>query len=617
MSLFKLTHNGVVEVSMWYIYDRLNRLSEAAIGDSTSSTIIAKYAYDANGNRTMTNYLSPATCMGYKYNDANMVITVDNRFDRPVSVISSFAYDYYLDGNQKSKTDKDGKVTSYAYDGMGRLIQESEQDGKTIAYTYDRFSNRATMTVSGTENYSVVYTYSMGNQLVSEVRTEGSDTNTTTYTYDANGSQLTKTSVDSTETRVYNGLNQLVMVSENGTPANFQYRPDGLRYSKQVGTGADALLHIHLWDGQNVVAEVGVNGTVNTRYLRGLNLIAREIDGAKQYYIFNAHGDVIHRVDTSRNVLKTYKYDTFGNEESPEPLDTNPFRYCGEYFDRETGTYYLRARNYDPIIGRFTTEDPARSTPNRFSYCGNNPIAYFDPSGCYYAVLDRELIHMGSTGAIIGNYTGTYSIVPESGIVTVGAGAIAAIPYVGNTLAKRVQRNDIAGDVIGGTSDFTGDGKHILSLSQTTNYKKSPPIWAGSKALGAGMRSLMNGVARGTVYDLDQILFGLMKIGNIKTSGYSDLNSLVNQMSALHSVINEHPEYFGDFMGGYSGSQFFADYRLYKMTDDKRSMALMQEAGFSLWDIWSSPNKIKQDQQYLNVVHSYNSRIDHLKGWLK
>lgn len=38
---------------------------------------------------------------------------------------------------------------------------------------------------------------------------------------------------------------------------------------------------------------------------------------------------------------------------NPDPNDSNVFRYCGEYFDKETGTYYLRARYYDPAIGRF------------------------------------------------------------------------------------------------------------------------------------------------------------------------------------------------------------------------------------------------------------------------
>jgi len=35
----------------------------------------------------------------------------------------------------------------------------------------------------------------------------------------------------------------------------------------------------------------------------------------------------------------------------------NPFRYCGEYLDEETGNYYLRARYYDPGIQRFITQD--------------------------------------------------------------------------------------------------------------------------------------------------------------------------------------------------------------------------------------------------------------------
>ena len=129
------------------------------------------------------------------------------------------------------------------------------------------------------------------------------------------------------------------------------------------------------------MAEVGATGALNTRYIRGTGLIAREMDSALQYYLFDAHGDVLHRLDANGNVLKTYRYDAFGNEIDPEPLDTNPFRYCGEYFGREIGTYYLRARNYDPRIGRFTTEDPARKDLNYYAYGRSNPITFIDPMG--------------------------------------------------------------------------------------------------------------------------------------------------------------------------------------------------------------------------------------------
>ena len=57
------------------------------------------------------------------------------------------------------------------------------------------------------------------------------------------------------------------------------------------------------------------------------------------------------------NVTKDYRYDAFGVEQNPDLDDTNMWRYCGEYFDVETGTVYLRARYYDPIIGRFTQQD--------------------------------------------------------------------------------------------------------------------------------------------------------------------------------------------------------------------------------------------------------------------
>lgn len=97
--------------------------------------------------------------------------------------------------------------------------------------------------------------------------------------------------------------------------------------------------------------------------MRGINLISGEISGTKSYYVFNGHGDVVQLTNSSGNIVKSYDYDAFGNEKNPAPTDTNVFRYCGEYFDKETGTIYLRARYYDPSIGRFISED---------SFLGNN-----------------------------------------------------------------------------------------------------------------------------------------------------------------------------------------------------------------------------------------------------
>ena|GEM_PF-981957 len=68
-------------------------------------------------------------------------------------------------------------------------------------------------------------------------------------------------------------------------------------------------------------------------------------------------------------------------------INTNAFRYCGEYYDKETGTIYLRARYYNPSNGRFTQRDSfagKQGDPlslNLYTYCHNNPIANVDPSG--------------------------------------------------------------------------------------------------------------------------------------------------------------------------------------------------------------------------------------------
>jgi len=80
-------------------------------------------------------------------------------------------------------------------------------------------------------------------------------------------------------------------------------------------------------------------------------------------------------------VSMTYEYDAFGNEKVSDINDTNPFRYCGEYFDGETGLIYLRARYYDPSVGRFISEDPVRAGTNWYIYANNNPIMFIDPMG--------------------------------------------------------------------------------------------------------------------------------------------------------------------------------------------------------------------------------------------
>ena len=119
-----------------------------------------------------------------------------------------------------------------------------------------------------------------------------------------------------------------------------------------------------VWDNGNIIETTDGNGNPTGIYKYGLERVA---DNKGNYYIYNAHGDVTGLTDSAGNMVREYEYGAFGMEVSKDSNDTNPFRYCGEYYDNETESIYLRARNYDPGIGRFTSEDPARDGLNWYA----------------------------------------------------------------------------------------------------------------------------------------------------------------------------------------------------------------------------------------------------------
>ena len=137
-------------------------------------------------------------------------------------------------------------------------------------------------------------------------------------------------------------------------------------------------------DGGNVIAEI--TGEKTQTYIRGKRLIAmQDEDGEWSIFGNNYRGDVerVQRGSYSNGRYNNrYAYDAFGNysEETDSPKK-NPFRYCGEYTDDETGLIYLRNRYYDPALGRFISEDPAKDGLNWYAYCGNNPINFTDSWG--------------------------------------------------------------------------------------------------------------------------------------------------------------------------------------------------------------------------------------------
>lgn len=132
---------------------------------------------------------------------------------------------------------------------------------------------------------------------------------------------------------------------------------------------------MHSVKKRNTVYEF--TGNTAHKYLYGRSLVSSEA----YRYILDAHGNVVALVDGNNSVVKRYDYDAFGNELSQSANDANPFRYCAEYYDKETDKIYLRARYYDLSDGRFTQMETARDGLNWYAYCYNNPVYYKDPSG--------------------------------------------------------------------------------------------------------------------------------------------------------------------------------------------------------------------------------------------
>ena len=150
-------------------------------------------------------------------------------------------------------------------------------------------------------------------------------------------------------------------MQNDSATASYTYDGNGLRQSKNVNGKTTT----YVYDGVNII-KAG-----DTYYSRGA---AGLISANGNYYYTDYHGSVVRYGDS------VYSYDAFGNEKSENTNDSNPFRYCGEYADSESGLVYLRARYYDSVIGAFVSEDPAKDGLNWYVYCSSDPVNYWD---CY------------------------------------------------------------------------------------------------------------------------------------------------------------------------------------------------------------------------------------------
>jgi len=384
------------------VYDRAGRLHQVRDGNA----VVATYTYFANGNRRSVEYANGAITE-YTYYANNMLHTLVNR--RGMLTIEAYSYTYDANNNLIAKVDRKG-TTTYTYDALNRLLTVTEPDGRLTSYTFDASGNRSTETVIyGGETTVTSYSNNPQNRLVATSETvNGIAAGGSRFYYDNNGNMISSTSYsltsgatsamdggiglfllgiegadDDTAIYAYDKRNNLIkaVVGENTTLSKFN--GDGLRVERTVN--GRTLRYLLKYD--RIILEVNAEGAQTARNIFGLNLIQRQADNDTFLYMFNGRGDVTALLNPNGTVAAQYYYDPWGNITEETVRVNNPFRYAGYRWDEESGLYYLNARHYNPVIARFMQEDTFRGcirdplSLNFYTYCNNEPIMYFDPTG--------------------------------------------------------------------------------------------------------------------------------------------------------------------------------------------------------------------------------------------
>jgi RHS repeat-associated protein len=349
-----------------YGYDALNRMTKVTDWSNLATT----YAYDAAGN--LTGQVNPNnTSAAYAYDDAGRLASLVNRSGtQPIS-----AFSYVLDrvGNRIEVASLTEGVQRYGYDRLYRLTSWTQPSRQIVRYVYDAVGNRtAVHAPSGITNYA----YDAADQLLSA--------GPTTFTYDGNGNQLTKTTGGTTVTYGWDAVNRLLSVTGAATSTAYQYDGDGNRLGQTVAAGTYAYVNDSVASLPVVLQEAGPEGGIS--YLHGPVVTMAAGATFQSYYQVDGLGSVSTVTDGAGALKAGYTYDPWGTAGAGLDLlgTKNKFRFAGEPTDPGTGLVYLRARYYDPTTGRFIARD-ARPDPsgatNLYNYALANPVRFVDKSG--------------------------------------------------------------------------------------------------------------------------------------------------------------------------------------------------------------------------------------------
>ena len=150
---------------------------------------------------------------------------------------------------------------------------------------------------------------------------------------------------------------------------------------------------------QNYLAESDATNAINVVYTNEPqqygNLVSTRISGTSSYHHFDAVGSTRQLTNGTGHVTDKVIYDTWGSAVSRSGTTGAMLLWIGRlgyYSDPETGLLYVRARVFEPAVGRWTSVDRLEFADgsNMFIYTRNNPVIFVDPSGLAIQVFAYE-----------------------------------------------------------------------------------------------------------------------------------------------------------------------------------------------------------------------------------
>jgi RHS repeat-associated protein len=216
-------------------------------------------------------------------------------------------------------------------------------------------------------------------------------------------------------------------------------------------------------------------------------------------YHFDATGNTVAITDSSESVVNSYDYSPFGMILSESETFAQPFKFVGRLgvMAESNGFYYMRARYYDPVAGRFISEDPMGfdgGDVNLYVYVQNNPLLLVDPRGLA-SFLENYRNNVNITNsAIFGNHINTVIGLATSGQVarnmgtTTAAGLLITLAETGGLQTATL---NAAGAVVSAATTMVVNGA-VVALSLEAGIHVGSLINAGFQTIAQSFSEQSN-----------------------------------------------------------------------------------------------------------------------------